>query len=93
MDTSSQLHVSAALTLVKQHQYPSPELIWMISRRINYKILWVRVRAHGAVSSLYHMVSHCDALLRRGTTLPLSGVRYIFTFFVYDHYLEHTTTR
>jgi hypothetical protein len=93
MDTSCQLHISAALTLVKQHQYPSPELFWMISRRIYYKILWLRVRAHGAVSPLYHMVSHCDALLRRWTTLPVSGVRYKFTFFVCDHYLEFTTTR
>jgi len=86
MDTNSQLHISAALTLVKQHHYPSPELIWMISRRMYYKILWLRVRAHGAVSPHYHMVSHCDALLR-------IGVRYIFTFFVYNHYLEFTTTR
>jgi hypothetical protein len=91
MDTSSQLHVSAALTLVKEHKYPSSELIWVISRRIYYKILWLRVRAHGAVSPFYHMVSHCDALLRRGTTLPLPGVRYICTF-VYDHYLDFTTT-
>jgi hypothetical protein len=89
MDTSSQFHVSAAPTLVKQHQYPSPELIWMISKKIYYNILWPRVRAHGVVSPLYH----CDALLKRGTTLPLSGVRYTFTFFVCDHYLEFTTTR
>ena len=93
MDISSQLHISAALTLVKHHQYPSPELIWMISRRIYLKILWPRARAHAAVSPLYHMVSHCDALLRTGTTLPLSVVSYIFTFFVYDHCLEFTTTR
>jgi len=85
MDTSSQLHVSPAQTLVKQHHYPSPELISIISR-MHYKILWLRIRAHGAVSPHYHMVSHCDALLRR-------GVRYIFTSFVYNHYLEFTTTR
>ena len=78
---------------MKQHQYPSPELIWMISRRMYYKILWPRVRAHGAVSPHYHMVSHCDDLLRRGTTLLLSGVRYLFAFFVYNHYLEFTTRR